>query len=318
MDGMDGYFGGTQVAEYKVPDVDNVYHLSLNGPDNIWVSDRRGNLVLFDIRRNRQLQTIPTSDETGSEWNGFHTVTNEGDLIFIDTGDTAIKKITRPYNISNNSSSFITSGEWTPISIHSCRSNGDILVGMLYAEKAKVTRYSNTGSEIQTLDLDKIYKYYVNRGNDDRNDVHAPILPHYITENDGYFCISDYYQNIVVVFNLNDLAEEPMFIHESQEPYGVCAYILGQFLVCKKRLSKVEVLTPHKMTRSSLTINLLQSRLRHPRALCWDNENKHLYVGESHTKLVPVIRLFDNSNNPVKAIGTTTADSNSSYRKLRN
>lgn len=300
---MDTSFHTIEVGKFEVPDVDNVYHLSFHGPDNLWVSDRRGNLVQFDQRRKLQLQTIPTSDETGSEWNGFHTVTKEGDLIFIDTGDRVIKKITRPYNISN-SSSFITSGEWTPISLHSCRSNGDILVGMLYAEKAKVTRYSSTGSEIQTLDLDQIYENYVFRGNDDRNDVHAPILPHYITENDGYLCMSDYYQNIVLVFNQNELAqynEQPWFIYTRQEPYGVCAYIFRQFLVCRKHPEKIELLTPHEMERSSSLIGTLKGLLHHPRALCWDNEKKHLFVGQSHTRLVRVIKVHDIAPNPFEA-----------------
>lgn len=65
-----------KVREYTVPGVDHVYHISLRKSGRIWVSDLTGNLVQTDLQ-GHQLQKIQTSGKYG-----YHTVTQDGDLIY--------------------------------------------------------------------------------------------------------------------------------------------------------------------------------------------------------------------------------------------
>lgn len=259
------------IGEYTVPGVENVHHISCHRRDRIWVSDSQGNLVLFDGEADRSLKTIPTRGEGRNvEWSGFHTVTQEGTLIYIDTGDNVIKKITPPYDTCN-SSPFITTGEWEAYSIHSCRS-GDILVGMLYAQEAKVMRYTNTGREIHTIKLDGQLSF-----------------PHYITENGRYICISDYYEDAVVM--VNELGER-MFSFRCQKPYGLCAYIFNQILVCDMNNETIKLLSHHSKGitfPSSIMTYSLQEKVNNPRALCWDEES-NLLIGESSNNTVKIFK----------------------------
>lgn len=125
-----------------------------------------GNLVHTDLKGN-QLQQMVSSDGFG-----YHTVTDDDDLIFTETDTKAVNTITPSKSISE----FISTGEWGPISIVSSRINGDILVGMFMNKMpAKITRYNKTGKEIQTIQTDNtgrvLYEY-----------------PHYITENTNGDC----------------------------------------------------------------------------------------------------------------------------------
>nr|XP_034310389.1 uncharacterized protein LOC105319289 [Crassostrea gigas] len=171
----------TKVREYTVPGVKSVDHVSLGKSDILWVNDDRGNLVQTDLQGN-QLQKIQTIGM--SIFIGYHTVTQDGDLIYADRDNKVINRITSDKTIIG----FIKTGDWTPISIHSSRINGDILVGMQMG-KAKVTRYNKTGKEIENIQRDnkgeEMYSY-----------------PYYITENiNGDICTSDLIKKTIVVVN---------------------------------------------------------------------------------------------------------------------
>ena len=125
----------TKVREYSVPGVESAYHVSVDKADRLWVSDGRGNLVQADLQGNL-LQEIKTSG-------GFlrHTATQDGGLIYTNRDKKVIYRITPDKKITE----FIKTADWTPVSVHSSRINGDILVGMIKDEEAKVTRYSKAG-----------------------------------------------------------------------------------------------------------------------------------------------------------------------------
>eukprot|EP00105_Crassostrea_gigas_P035774 XP_019919922.1 PREDICTED: uncharacterized protein LOC109617716 [Crassostrea gigas] len=110
----------TKVREYTVPGVGSVSHISLGKSGRLWVSDGNGNLVQTDLQGN-QLQKIKTSGRD----EGYHTVTQDGDLIYTDRYNKVINRIT-PDNIITE---LIKTGDWEPLSIHSSHINGDILVG---------------------------------------------------------------------------------------------------------------------------------------------------------------------------------------------
>ena len=134
----------TKVREYSVPDVANLFHVSVDKSSRLWVSDWSGNLVQTDLQEN-QLQKIQTSNGYG-----YHTVEQDGGLIYTEREEKVIYRITPDKKITE----FIKTGKMTPISVNSSRINGDLLVGMRTYKEAKVNRYSKTGKEIQNIQRD--------------------------------------------------------------------------------------------------------------------------------------------------------------------
>ncbi|XP_022344864.2 uncharacterized protein LOC111137618 [Crassostrea virginica] len=144
----------TKVREYDIPGVGSACQISVDKSGRLWFSDRMGNLVQTDLQ-GKQLQKI----KTGVGAQGYHTATQDGDLVYTDREKKGICRITQDGSITE----FKKTGEWTPLSIHSSRINGDILVGMilyrnsrimLEIAEVKVTRYSKTGKKIQNIQRD--------------------------------------------------------------------------------------------------------------------------------------------------------------------
>ncbi|XP_065938402.1 uncharacterized protein [Magallana gigas] len=258
----------TKVREYTVPDVDRVSHMSLGKSGRLWFSDSNGNLVQTDLQGN-QLQKIQTSG--GDE--GYHTVTQDGDLIYTDRKNKAINRI-RP---DNTITEFIKTGGWT-LSIHSSHINGDILVGMIKDTDAKVTRYNKTGTEIQNIQKD-------NKG----QALYSG--PHYITENiNGDVCVSDWDKHAVVVV---DKSGQHRFSYTGQgsgfTPYGICTDVLGHILVC-------DVLgeTVHLLDQDGRFLSLVltpQQGVDYPYSVCVDDEN-NLRLGQILTNTVTVYKYL--------------------------
>ncbi|XP_022341562.2 uncharacterized protein LOC111135624 [Crassostrea virginica] len=269
----------TKVREYSVPGVGNVHHVSVEKSGRLWVSDYSGNLVQTDLQGN-QLQKIQTS---GRE-EGYHTATQEGDLIYTDKGNKLIYRITPDRKITE----FIKTGEWTPVSVHSSRIDGDILLGMNMTQKnywglpvkkeAKVTRYSKAGKELQNIQRD-------NKGQELYSD------PDYITENiNGDICTSDYKKRAVVVVNKSG---QHRFSYTGQGslfiPYGICTDVLGHILVCDCHSETVHLLDQDGGFLSIILSS--QQGIKCPLSVCVDDEN-NLYVGQRNTNTVTVYKYL--------------------------
>ncbi|XP_078310238.1 uncharacterized protein LOC111132730 isoform X2 [Crassostrea virginica] len=253
----------TKVREYSVPGVNSAYHVSVDKSGRLWVSNVRGNLVQTDLQGN-QLQKIQTS----GVWEGYHTATQDGDLIYTDKDKKMIYRITPDKKITE----FIKTGDWRPLSVHSSRINGDILVGMIKDKEAKITRYSKTGKEIQNIQRD-------NQGEE--------LNPHYITENiNGDICTSAWNKRAVVVVNKSG---QHRFSYKGQGskfiPFGICTDVLSHILVCDSYYSTVHLLDQDGEFLSVI----LSPRLgiNSPRGVCVDDEN-NLYVGQGNTNTVTV------------------------------
>nr|XP_034307578.1 uncharacterized protein LOC117682993 [Crassostrea gigas] len=257
----------SNVKKYTVPHVDSVFHLSLGKSGRLWVSDSQGKLLQTDLQGN-QLQKITTN----GKGEGYHTVTQHGDLIYTD--NKAINRIT----LDNTITEFIKTGEWEPFSIHSSHINGDLLVGMRKDREGKVTRYK-TGTEIQNIQRD----------NEGQKLFSA--IPAYITENiNGDVCVSDYHKKAVVV--MNKLGQH-RFSYTGQGsgilPYGICTDVLGHILVCD-RISD----TVHLLNQDGQFLSLLltpQQGVTCPRSLCVDDEHNFL-VGQTFTNTVTVYKYL--------------------------
>ncbi|XP_062608694.1 tripartite motif-containing protein 2-like [Saccostrea cucullata] len=245
----------TKVREFKVPGVDRVFHVSRDQSDRLWISDYKGNLVQTDLQGN-VIQKIKTSAGFG-----YHTVTQDGDLIFTDKDKNVINRITQDNKITE----FIKTGDWIPLSIHSSHINGDLLVGMRKDIEGKVTRYNKTGKELQNIQRDnKGQRLYGG--------------PRYITENiNGDICTSDYYKGVVVV----NKSGQHRFSYTGQgsgfSPYGICTNVLGHILVCDVISNTVHLLDQDGQFLSLLLTQ--QQGVDCPRSVCVDDEN-NLYVGQ--------------------------------------
>ncbi|XP_065938534.1 E3 ubiquitin-protein ligase TRIM71-like [Magallana gigas] len=259
----------TKVREYTVPGVDHVYHVSLGKSGRLWASDLSGNLVQTDQQGN-QLQKI----QTNGIWEGYHTVTQDGHLIYTDKNNKVINRITPDNTITE----FIKTGDWKPLSIHSFHITGDLLVGMVKNREAKVTRYNKTGTEIQNIQRD-------NKG----QGLYGH--PHYITENINCdVCVSDYNKHAVVVV---DKSGQHRFSYTGQrsrlDPFGICTDVLGHILVCDSISNKV-----HLLDQDGQFLSLIltpQRGVTYPRSVCVDDEN-NLWVGQSNTNTVTVSKYL--------------------------
>ena len=173
---------------------------------------------------------------------------------------------------------FIKTGDWTPISVHSSRVNGDLLVGMIKTGEAKVTRYSKTGKEIQNIQRD-------NQGQELYSE------PHYITENiNRDICTSDYGKFAVVVVNYSG---QHRFSYTGQGsgfcPCGICTDVLGHILVCDFYSDTVHLLDKD----GGLLSVILSSHqgIKYLCSVCLDDEN-NLYVGQRTTNTVTVYKYL--------------------------
>ncbi|XP_062572708.1 uncharacterized protein LOC134234659 [Saccostrea cucullata] len=261
----------TKVREFNVPGVDNVFHVSLDQSDRLWISDCYGNLVQTDLQGN-VIQKIKTSGRS----EGYHTVTQDRDLIFTDKAKKVINRITQDNNITE----FIKTGDWKPLSIHSSHINGDLLVGMWKIREAKVTKYNNTGKELQIMQRDNkgqgLYSY-----------------PHYIKENiNGDICTSDSNKGAVAVVNKSG---QHRFSYTGQEsevwPSEICTDVLGHILVCDTYYESPSV---HLLDQDGQFLSLLlteEEGVKYPRSVCVDDEN-NLYVGQGHTNKLTVYKYL--------------------------
>nr|XP_022296229.1 uncharacterized protein LOC111106014 [Crassostrea virginica] len=258
----------TKVREYSVPGVNSVYHESADKSGRLWASDDRGNLVQTDLQGNL-LQKIKTSGEYG-----YHTATQDGDLIYTNKDKKVIYRITQDRKITE----FIKTGDWRPLSVHSSRINGDILVGMYKDEEARVTRYNKAGKEIQNIQKDnqgqELYRY-----------------PYYITENiNGDICTSDISNEKVVVVNKSG---QHRFYYTGQGsmfgPCGICTDVLGHILVYDGISNTVHLLDQDGGFLSIILSS--QHGIKYPRGVCVDDEN-NLYVGQYGTNTVTVYKYL--------------------------
>lgn len=273
----------TKVREFIVTNVEHPGHFSISPPDKIWISGGTAcNLVETDLQGN-ELKKIYTSGGYG-----YHTVTLDRDLIYTDGDEKAIFRVTQ----DKKPIQFIKTGDWAPISIYSSHINGDILVGMVTDEEAKVTRYNKIGKETHSIESDyKGEKLYSE--------------PHYITENiNGDICASDDDMHAVVVVNKighhrftytgcskGFFQMMSSFIIKAPEflPYGICTDALGHILVCDFNSNAVHLLDQEGQFLS-LVITEKQD-IQCPLSVCVDGEN-NLYVGQQSTNTVKVFQYL--------------------------
>lgn len=263
-----------KVRELTVPGVERLFHLSIDTAEKVWASDTSGNLVQTDLQGN-MLQEIHTSRQGG----GYHTVTENTDLIYADRENKFIYKKSMDKEVSR----FIRTIGWEPISIHSSHKNEVIFVGMKKTtiarnSDAKVVKYSNNGSYLHPIHRDNNRNLYSE--------------PHYITENiNGDICTLDSGKQEVVVVNERG---QHKFSYRGQRspfnPYGICTDTLGHIIVCDGYFNNgtIDIIDQDGQFLSHL---VSQPGINRPYSVCVDDKN-NLYVGYCSSNTLNVYKYL--------------------------
>jgi hypothetical protein len=247
---------------------------------------------------------------------GGHTLTEDGDLLFIDAKNK-VSKLTSDGTVTT----LITIDRLADC-IHCSRINGDILVG----SHRRVTRYDRTGRKLQAIkdrDRGRVRRYLsydwekkeVNEWYD--NGEYLYDSPEYITENkNGDIWTSDGYKDAVVVVDKSgrhrfdykgrqsgrtgrhrfdrksrhwfDYTDRHRFDYTDFRPRGICTNANGQVLVCDRLNSNV-----HLLDQDGNFLSLLLTRNQHeifrPLALCVDDHH-NLYLGQEVSNTIKVYK----------------------------
>ncbi|XP_061191650.1 uncharacterized protein LOC133199840 [Saccostrea echinata] len=251
-------------SSITIPGVNGVYHISYVTSEKLWVSDNEW-LLQVDFS-GHEIEKTKTHLLSFTSRKGFHTVTMDGSLLFIDDYNN-VQEVTS----KGTNTTLITAKEGCEklLCVHSSRINGDILLG---CEDALI-RYDRTGQQI----LDFM--------NGLRRGIYYPI---YITENNnGDIWVSDEVRKAVVVV---DKLKRERFYYRGQtpysdfKPYGICTDILGQVLVCDDAYQNPSV---HLLDHECRFLRLVLTRkhgIRHPLAVCVD-EKQNLYLGQRNNMI---------------------------------
>lgn len=262
--------------------VNGCHHISCSTSHQVWISDNKNNIYLFDRRNFRQ--TAITS-MVRSHLNGYqlHTVNNDGELIFVGSNH-AIMKLSvdeklLPYVIHT------TDNIWDPICVHWSPVTEDLLVGMYSKlnDAAKVTRYNKTGKLIHTIQHNKTGQ-----------DLYRS--PQYISENsNGDVIVSDndFGFGAVVV---TDRDQQLRFTYTGDPPgsgfwpRGVCTDSLSNILVCDVLTGSIHLIDKngqflkHLLTKSN--------EMKKPWILSYDFKTNLLLVGSWYSNTVYVFRYI--------------------------
>ncbi|XP_061186393.1 uncharacterized protein LOC133194454 [Saccostrea echinata] len=258
-----------------VTDVHEVRHISPLTSDLVWISEDC-NLILTNIGGD----TLHRLRDIWPNSYGAHTVNKTGDLIYIDR-DYNIKKLSKD---SKTKTSLIEKPEsWRPESVYFSPSNGDLLVGMWSTDSAKVTRYSDTGQQIKTIQLNnKGQKLYT--------------IPRYITENrNGDVIVSDFLdfgRGAVVV---TERGGQHRFSYTGPPsgvdiwPRGVCTDALSHILVGDLVTGTVQMIDKDGQF---LCLLATEQGSDTPWGLSYDDKTHLLWV-ESYNNIVCVYRYIE-------------------------
>ncbi|XP_061189863.1 uncharacterized protein LOC133197710 [Saccostrea echinata] len=200
---------------FKLPFSD-ARHISYVPNNKLWIGNKDGQILLTDDT-GEVLGKINTTQKNNQH--GCHTVTMEGDLLYVDQLNNSIKK----YTSLRMKTTFIVTGDWKPVCIFSSPRNGDILVGLYQSMLARVVRYAKEGNEPWPIQFnakgDPLYQ-----------------SPLYITENlNSDICTSDGYPNNAVVVVDKDGIHRFTYRGQQEEsnfyPRGICTDVHGRILV---------------------------------------------------------------------------------------
>ncbi|XP_062614365.1 uncharacterized protein LOC134276105 [Saccostrea cucullata] len=247
-------------------------HITRVTSDRVWISDGEGNLILTNTTGDI-LDHVTDLYQYGG---GVHTVTRDGDVIYIDSDRNIIKRskdkvktTVIPYT-----------SPWIPWSVYSSPSTGHLLVGIHNTDTVtgQVNRYTNTGGHKQTIQHDntgqELYSY-----------------PIYITENlNGDVIVSDYWRAVVVT-DRRGIHRFSYTGHPSGSrlsPYGICTDALSHILVCDDYTDTVHIIDKDGNYLTQLDTE--QHGINRPYSLSYDDITRSVWVGSYRHNTVNIYR----------------------------
>ncbi|XP_062591393.1 uncharacterized protein LOC134252863 [Saccostrea cucullata] len=245
-----------------VDDLNEICHITFVLPDQFWVSDSEGSMILVNYD-GEILDTLKTKAHAC----GKHAITNKGELLYLDHG--CVMKYVLGHGAKTLVSD-ITCGGWWEWSIFCSHQNGDILVGMTDEDldHGRVLRFNKIGELMQTLEFSSSMK-------------HLYSVPRYITENvNRDVCTSDN-AGIVVV----DRAGKHRFTYHLRiPPHGLCTDSHGHIIACNWT-SAIYVIN-----RDGHLLSILGVDTRDVISLCIDEEH-NLYLGSDCSNTISVYKM---------------------------
>ncbi|XP_061187272.1 uncharacterized protein LOC133195445 [Saccostrea echinata] len=264
-----------------VTGVSECCHITRVSPDRVWISDRYNNLILTNTAGDK-LHHLTDITEYGA---GVHTVTRDGDLIYIDSHGN-IHKLSTDHTVQTTLIKYNTA-PWIPQCVYSSPSTGDLLVGMYRGNTGKVNRYNNTGEHIQTIQ---------HNNNTGQGLYRVPI---YITENrNGDVIVSDWDRDAVVV---TDQGGKHRFSYTGPpsgsrlSPSGICTDALSHILVCDDNTNTVQMIDKDGQFLSLILTS--QHRIDSPWSLSYDDITNLFLVGSWNNNTVNIYRLIYGGDN---------------------
>ncbi|XP_062576085.1 uncharacterized protein LOC134237969 [Saccostrea cucullata] len=262
----------------KVPGVRRSRHISLVTSNLVWISDNGYNLILTNTEGVKLYHL--TDIDSGST--GVHTVTSDGDLIYIDNG-LNINKLSAEKKVKTTLIKY--AAPWKPRCVYSSPSTGDLLVAIYNTDTktGQVNRYNNTGEHIQTIPHDNTGQGLYS-------------VPTYITENrNGDVIVSDYHRSVLVVTDREgrhrfSYTGPPLKPKESGvEPRGICTDALSHILVCDDNTRSVQIIDKDGHFQSLTETK--QHGINVPCGLSYDGNTSTLWVGSGNNNTVNIYKL---------------------------
>lgn len=234
----------------------HISHLQWSKTEDIWASNDRGTLGLFDSSGNKK-RSIATCSTSSGHFT-LATVDKEREHIYwVHNEEMFVKRDDKSENETKT-------GKWEPISI-------------FFSDKEKLFYVG------KVIDIDaKISIYKMNWKKDDihRNEAENRNFfqyPAYLVKNiNGDLCVSDNNRRVIVVDNNKKLRFKYKGFHQNGfTPYGICTDSGGHILIVDSSSRCIHIIDKDGKFIHGINMSL---HLREPRGLCIDNRGK-CYVG---------------------------------------
>lgn len=260
-----------------VSGVHHCFHITCATLDQVWVSDNGGNLVLMSTTGETQHSRVCLCRSVSNDGYGFHTISNECELIFIDEN----------YNVNTISEDLRTTtifikaedSKWIPTCVFSSPITGSLLVGMYKkdTDAGRVSRFNHTRQLRQTVQFDNTGLEIYNK-------------PHFITENNnGDIVVSDL--SAVVVTKHDGTYRFSYTGHPSGSAVrlqGICTDEMSNILVCDAKTHTIQMIDKNGHFLSMLLKN--SQEMQRPWSLGYDVNTHHLWVGSKFDNQVCVYK----------------------------
>lgn len=270
---------------FTVSDITYCRHISCATSDQIWVSE--GKNLLMTSRAGAILYRLSDLDKNNSY--GSHTVTREGELLYVDNKYTIKKLSKNQIEIETYMKVYgeTRSAMINPPCLFCSPLTGNLLIGF----DKKVNRYNKNRELIHTiqhLNNTGMNKYDTLRYITENNN--GDVIVSAVNDNMFYHSTSS---GAVIV---SESGGEHRFSYRGHPsgkgllPTGICTDALSHILVCDEKNKTVHMLDRNGLFLSYLLIE--SEDVEEPHSLCYDFNTHRIFVGSRISNKVCVYRYL--------------------------